>query len=142
MRFCFVVGSGFSRDAFLQLEPKASNPKALPAKSLRWVARASLTVLASLLRCRSGLSRDAFSRILPKSIEPEGSSYEELALGGAGFDGEPRVAASLLEAASAAMPFSASCRRASSLKALPTESVRNGARISMNAAALRRAARR
>ncbi|SFM99557.1 hypothetical protein SAMN05216289_1028 [Dokdonella immobilis] len=34
-------------------------------------------------------------RASPKSIEPEGSSYEERAMGDAGFDGPRRVAASL-----------------------------------------------
>jgi hypothetical protein len=54
-----------------------------------------------------------------ESIEPEGSSYKGLAMGGAGFDGRPRVSASLLGALALAPSY-----RATGLKALPTKSVR------------------
>jgi hypothetical protein len=37
----------------------------------------------------------SISRVGGKSIAPEGCSYEELAMRGAGFDNRPRVAASL-----------------------------------------------
>jgi hypothetical protein len=121
---------------------KASRLKALLRRA-RQEARISMTSGAFPLRCWKRLQPRCSSLVCGKGIEPEGSSYKELAMTVAGFDRSGRIAASVLEAASAAMlfcgkpggiSFSVMFRKASRLKAL-LRRARQVARISMTGGA-------